>query len=246
MKTNPTYVKTRVALTRAIADLKQVHADYRAEAAKTNANDLLTEAGKADALSAHRSAASAALAERRQAALEAMADHQVALEMTANPPSTGGIEDVAARIEAADARQRVRGLLNSGMPPSEILNRSASTSDLLTLDALRTEVQWLPQTNDLPGGNNEHRSPTGLLSQIDSARAALLPPEQGAALRELGAFDNARDGLLGVIDREGKTTPGGEPTRTLSGAVDDHYSGAAAYLSGAGQDAEPSSSGEWA
>lgn len=54
-----------------------------------------------------------------------------------------GAEGLAARMEAADARQRVRGLVGQGRNPREIVAVARQHGDRLTLEAIRDEARWI-------------------------------------------------------------------------------------------------------
>lgn len=205
---------TRTQFLTALDGIGEAGTRYRAVRDTTRQDPNLTDVGKAEAITAHKATAQEAIKARQAAALEALIDYQVALEMTANPPSPSGIEGVAARIEAVDARSRVRALLAEGVAPNAIIDRATSGGDLLTLDALRAEAPWMNPVGNVP--------PDGLIARIDDARAELLPEEQGAAIRELAQFTSRRDAYVARIRRASGELESGS---TLGGAIADRYAG---------------------
>lgn len=211
----PTPKTTLNRLRKAFEELDAIGAEYRAARDKVNQDPHLSHEGRAAKVQQLRTEAGARIGAQQQATAEAMADHQLALRFASEMPAPTGVEGVAARIEATDARARVRGLLTAGHEPGQIIERALATSDLVTLDALQAEAQWL---------NPSAGVPEGLIQRIDQARMELLPDDQADALRELHAFTAQRDGLIARITRAPSELDQSTGT-SLDGAIADRFNG---------------------
>lgn len=54
-----------------------------------------------------------------------------------------GAEGIAARMEAADARDRVRSMVNNGQDIREVLGLAVQRSDRLMIEAVKEEARWV-------------------------------------------------------------------------------------------------------
>lgn len=224
MKTTPSKIqKARQTFNDAMTNLTAVGGEYRAARDAVSADQDLTDEAKARKTSELHESFRAETNSRQRTAVEALADYLAILEVTANPPAATGIEGVADRVEAADARARVRGMLDRGANPNKILSRAVDIGDLTALDALKTEAPWI-----------EGAGP-GLLARIDQARADVIGGERGEAIRDGLAMADQRQAWIDKIQRASSELGNGP---TLASAVSDHYSGIARPVGDAGASGE--------
>lgn len=213
--------RARNALDEALANIETAHEIHQVIRQKINADPKLSAVGKQDAHRSARADALAVIGRHQDAARTALANLEAAL--AEEPPPPDGIEGVASRIEAADARQRVRSLLGDGVKPETIIDRASSMADLHTLDALRTEAQWLG-ASDNPSGlaGQDQAGVDGLLQRIDAARLPLLPPDVADRVQQRAELASQRDALLAKIDRASREVDTGP---SLEGAIADRLGG---------------------
>lgn len=210
--------QTRLRLRQAFDQLDTIRGEHLAARDQIQKDPHLSGPGRADKLAQLDADMKSRMGKQQHATVEAIADHLAVLTLTADPPmDAAGVEGVAVRIEAADARARVRGLLAAGSNPKQILNRAVATADLTVLDALRAEAQWMNLNGSQHLNGPASDAPDALIVSIDEARAGLLPEDQGAALLELGKFTVQRDALIERVQRAGSNSIGGAIADRMGG-----------------------------
>jgi hypothetical protein len=159
-----------------VADLVERHT---AGVQTTFADRNLTEQGRRERLAQAREQAEAEITRREERVRELVAAAQARVEAA----GTGSPLDPATE---AEARARVRAMLDRGASVATVATVARDTRDLPALAALRAEVAWraaMPNSRyNLAAGNQA----------IDQAESGLVPPEltaarQGLAEAELAA-----------------------------------------------------------
>ncbi len=155
--------------------------EYRQERSRVEADELLSVDGRQQRVAELRQAAVELIEQRRSQAEEVrdVIERSVAQVRERSAPT--GAEDVAARIEAADARSRVRSLLEAGANPGEVIRRASALADRTTLEALRAESAWIDAARPITLGEDGTIDTAGLVRSIDEALVPLLPAQESKA-----------------------------------------------------------------
>lgn len=113
-----------------------------------------------------------------------------------------GVEAVAARMEAADARARVRALLDQGRRPKQILDQAVELGDRRMIAALRDEEQWRSPARFDPRPYQDAELSLATGAEAEAMSELLQAERHGAALDyELGTIGlNANAGLHSAIE----------------------------------------------
>ena len=170
--------------------LDRVIQRIQAKRDEIRADETLSTQGRSQALAALRPWADRQVADVVERALEAQESAQRHITQALKPPTDPSERLLRAQDEAR-AWERVRRLLDSGVPPSELIARAGEAGDVATLRALRVELSpWLEATTaaDAPPLHRESARRTAreraeaLTEAIDRAEAPHLPNRQREAL----------------------------------------------------------------
>lgn len=216
----------RRRLDQALATIEQaeteatrISADFRRRRDQVAADDWLTDEGRRETIDQARQVAAAEVARLRSVAETARA---TAAEVAERELAAG----IAAADPAltADARARVRQMLDKGTTPLALAEAAADAGDRLTLAALRHELPYLdidPSLADGVGADAGQDALAALRRVIDDAERQILTGDERVAADALDLLRRLWPGVEARLINAAQLDDGGG----LGGTIAELFAG---------------------